>query len=170
MTIDSGEQTTAPSLRARLAAVPPFTLGFVVLCLLQSGLDRVDPTSGAVERLLGLFLLAFAVSGLVAALVGGPDAALPLPGGAAVGLFLRGGVAVVGVLLLAVLLAGGRLNPLVDLQFVVALLLLALLCARHPYDPADRTAAFLARWALPLGAAALLVSVPVVVAKVLALP
>ena len=73
-------------------------------------------------------------------------------------------------LLLVLLLAGAKLNPIGDLSFVVALLLLSLVTLRYAYDPTARLDAFLARWAVPAGAAVLLLSLPVTVAKLLALP
>lgn len=152
----------------RLRRVPAFTLAFVQLCLLQAGLDRVDPTAGQVERTADLLLLAFAVSGLVVALASEPSP--PQTGSALAGLLLRGGLVLTGALLLVLLLTGTRLNPLVDLQFVVALLLLSLVTLRYAYDPTARTDALLARFAVPLGGAALLLSVPFTVAKLLALP
>ena len=155
-------------LRGRLVAVPPFTLGFVLVCLLQSGVDRVDPTSGQVERFVGLLLLAFATSGLLVALVREPPP--ERVGSARSGLLLRAGLAATAGLLLALVLTGVRLNPLADVQFVVSLLLVALVTLPQAYDPSSAADRFLNRWAVPLGATALAVSVPLTVAKLLALP
>ncbi|MCW2608679.1 MAG: hypothetical protein JWO60_3372 [Frankiales bacterium] len=155
-------------LLGRLAGVPAFTLAFVQLCLLQAGVDRVDPTAGALERTADLLLLAFAVSGLVVAVAREPGP--PQTGSALAGLLLRSGLVGAAALLLVLLLQGGTLNPLGDLQFVVALLLLTLTTLRYAYDPTARTDAFLARWAVPAGGAVLLLSVPVTVAKLMALP
>ena len=155
------------TVRERLAAVPPFSLGFVQLCLLQAGVDRVDPTASEVERLAALLLLAFAVSGLVLALVR-PGPPQPV-GNAVVGLALRGGLLLASLLTVLLVLNGARLNPLADLQFVVSLLLLSLVTMRHAYDPRSGPDAFLARWAIPAGVTALALSVPVTFAELLAL-
>ena len=146
---------TFGSFRGRLAAVPPFTLGFVQLCLLQVGVDRIDPTAGDVERVGGLFLLAFAVSGLVVAFLRDPAPARP--GSVLSGLLLRGGTLLAAVLLLGQALGGARLNPLADLQFVVSLLLLALVTLPYGYVAGRPVDAFL-------------VSLPLTASKLAALP
>ncbi|MCW2777618.1 MAG: hypothetical protein JWN17_1343 [Frankiales bacterium] len=156
-------------VRDRVAALPSFPLGFVQLCLLQAGVDRVDPTAGQVERLVSLLLLAFAVSGVVVAL-GRDEPPVVRTGSATAGLLLRSGLVLAALVLLAVVLSGGRLNPLSDLDFVVSLLLLALVTQPYAYDSTARVDTFLARWAVPVGLTALVVSLPVVLAKLLALP
>jgi len=159
--------SSADLVRQRLSAVPPFTLGFVQLCLLQSGVDRVDPTAGEVERFAGLLLLAFSVSGLVVALVR-PGPPSPV-GNAVVGLALRGALLLSSLLVLLLVLNGTRLNPLADLQFVVSLLLVSLVTMRHAYDPSSGPDAFLARWAVPAGVTVLVLSVPITFAKLFTL-
>ncbi|MCU1692842.1 MAG: hypothetical protein JWM64_1933 [Frankiales bacterium] len=150
-------------MKQRLAGVPAFTLGFVLLSLLQAAVDRVDPTSGQVERLLDLLLLAFAVSGLVVALTREPE---PVRAGSALtGVLLRAALALASLVLAVMLLARARVNGLADLQFVVALLLLALTSVPYLHDRSSRPDVLLARYAVPAGLVVLAVSVPVVVSK-----
>ncbi len=152
----------------RLAAVPPVLLGIVLVCLLSADLDQVDPTAGTGERLGGLLLLAFFASGLVVTLLRGP--AEERVQSAMSGLLVRSGLVGASALLLGALLSGARLNPLGDLAFLTGVLLVPLLALPFGYDPTAATDRFLARWAVPVGATALLLALPVIGAKVAALP
>ncbi len=151
------------SLRDRLAGLSAFSLGFVLVCLLQAGLDEVDPTSGQVERVLDLLLLAFAVSGVVAGLAREPEPVQP--GTALTGFLLRAGLVAATAVLAALLLGGARVNRLGDLAFVVALLLVALTTVPYSHDRSSRPDVLLARFAVPAGLVVLALSLPVVVAR-----
>ena len=109
-----------PALLTRLSAFP---LGLLALCVLQSAVDHVDPTAGDLERVLGLFLVAFAASGVVADLAREP--APSLPPSPTTSWVLRRALLLLAVPLVVLAVTGLDVGPLVDGTFVLGVLLLA---------------------------------------------